>query len=241
MKRRHNSDFKTQLDEAQSDHEYQQSSDDNPFRPLADEKGSLQASENWFSDAEMKYSDTEETLTDDSQEPKLRRRAAKRSSQVNPLEEGPEVEVQKKKSGSCVEGDDIDSEGEDGQINQAHLFWAQRVLSLSFAYMKKKKKPVETESVQIRKARPARRKIQSGGRKRPNKGQDKDKNCPKAESYFDTKQRMSNQDLKKLNKATGTTGTTCTEGYNVEPPSGTVSLGTTESSTLPNKSTKCGI
>ena len=75
-------------------------------------------------------------------------------------------------SGSCAEGDDIDSEGEDGQINQTHLFWAQRVLSLSFAYMKKKKKPVETETVQTRTARPARRKIQSGGRKRPNKGQD---------------------------------------------------------------------
>ena len=66
--------------------------------------------------------------------------------------------------------------------------------------MKKKKKPVETESIQRRKARPARRRVQSGGRKRSNKGQGKDKqSCPKAESYFDTKQRMSNQDLKELN------------------------------------------
>ena len=40
-------------------------------------------------------------------------------------------------------------------MNQVHLFWAQRVLSLSFAYMKKKKKPEEIESVQRRIARPA--------------------------------------------------------------------------------------
>ena len=71
----------------------------------------------------------------------------------------------RKNSGSCAEGDDIDSEEEDGQFNQAHLFWAQRVLSLSFAYMKKKKKPEETMSVQSRIARSARRRIQSGGRK----------------------------------------------------------------------------
>ena len=43
---------------------------------------------------QMKYSDTEETPTDDSTEPKPRRRKVKRSSQVNSLGEGPEVEVQ---------------------------------------------------------------------------------------------------------------------------------------------------
>ena len=98
------------------------------------------------------------------------------------------------------------------------------MLSLSFANMKKRKKPVETESALRKKARPARRKIQSSGRKRPNKGQDKDKqSCPKAESYFDTKQRMSNQDLNVLNNATSTT---CTEGYNVDTQNGKVYLGT---------------
>ena len=96
MRRRHISDSKTQLDEVQSDHEDQQSLDDNPFRPLIDEKGSLQPSEHWFTETDVEYSDTEETLTDDSEEPKPRRRAARRSSQVNPLEEGPAGEVQKK-------------------------------------------------------------------------------------------------------------------------------------------------
>ena len=94
VKRRHNSDFKTQLDEAQSGHENQQSSDDNPFRPLEDEKGSLQPSEHWYTDTEVKYSDTGETLTDDSEEPKPRRHKVKQSSQVYTLGEGPEVEVQ---------------------------------------------------------------------------------------------------------------------------------------------------
>jgi hypothetical protein len=90
--------------------------------------------------------------------------------------------------------------------------------------MKKKKKPVETESVQRRKARLARRRIQSGGRKRPNKGQSKDKeSCSKAESYFDTKQRMNDQDLRELNKATGST---CTEGYTVDTPNRIRHLGT---------------
>ena len=89
--------------------------------------------------------------------------------------------------------------------------------------MKKKKKPVETKSVQRGIARSTRRRIQSGGRKRPDKGQGKDKeSSPKAESYFDTKQRMTNQDLKELNKATGTT---CTEGYTAETPDGTRHLG----------------
>ena len=86
-----------------------------------------------------------------------------------------------------------------------------------------KKKSEETGPIQRRIARPARRRIQSGGRKRPNKGQSKDEeSCPKAESYFDTKQKMSNQDLKKLNKATGTT---CTEVYTVETPDGIRHLG----------------
>ena len=92
--------------------------------------------------------------------------------------------------------------------------------------MKKKKKLVETESVQRRIARPAHRRIQSGGRKGPNKGQGKDKqNCPKAdlESYFDTKQTMSDQDLKELNRAIGST---CTEQYTVETPDGPRHLGT---------------
>ena len=100
VKRRHNSDFETQLDETQSDHEYQQSSDDNPFKPLADEKGSRLslASEDWNSETEMKYSDSEETLTDhsDSEEPKPTRHIVKNSVQVDALGTGPEDEVQKK-------------------------------------------------------------------------------------------------------------------------------------------------
>ena len=79
----------------------------------------------------------------------------KKSVQVVALEKGPEDEVQNLFPGSCAEGDDINSEGEDDQtqqsLNEAHLFWTQRVLSLSFANMKKKKKPVETESVERRK------------------------------------------------------------------------------------------
>ena len=84
------------------------------FRPFADEKSSQQPSEHWYTNTEMHYADTEETLTNDSTEPKPRRRKVKRSSQVISLEEGPEVEVQNFFSSSCAKGDDINSEGEDG-------------------------------------------------------------------------------------------------------------------------------
>ena len=93
VRRRHTGDARTMFDEAQSDHTGQWS-DDNPSRPLEDEKCSLQPNENWYTDSEMKYSDTEETLTDDSTKPKPRGRTVKKSSQVNSLGEGPEVEVQ---------------------------------------------------------------------------------------------------------------------------------------------------
>ena len=77
----------TKLDEAQSDR-IDQWSDDNPFRPLEDEKCSQRPSEHWYTNTKMRYmySDTEETLTDDSTEPKPRRRKIKKSSQVNSLE-----------------------------------------------------------------------------------------------------------------------------------------------------------
>ena len=81
------------------------------FGPLADEKSSQQPNEHWYTNAEMNYWDTEETLTNDSTEPKPRRRKVKRSSQVSSLKEGPEVEVQDLFSGSCAEGDDIDFGG----------------------------------------------------------------------------------------------------------------------------------
>ena len=89
----HGGDFKTMRDGAQSDHTYQWS-DGNPFKPLEDEKDSLQPSEHWYTNTKMKYSDTKESLTDDSTELKPRKHAVKRSGQVKSLGEGPEVEVQ---------------------------------------------------------------------------------------------------------------------------------------------------
>ena len=81
------------------------------FRPFADEKSSQQPSEHWYTNTEMNYADTEETLTNDSTEPKPRRRKAKRSSQVISLEEGPAVVVHNFFSDSCAEGDDINFGG----------------------------------------------------------------------------------------------------------------------------------
>ena len=49
VRRRHGSDSRTMLDEAQSDHTCQWS-DDTAFRPLEDEKGSQRPSERWYTD-----------------------------------------------------------------------------------------------------------------------------------------------------------------------------------------------